>query len=128
MENHPHLVLSESNIVTKILLPLCGSEDFPTEEMDQLPVDLQLLPKDKQREPDSAIRGTHLETLLLFCTSRKCREALRDQNIYRVVQLLHLVETDERNKELATRLAGLLIRNEEASLQEANGDDIVEEV
>jgi hypothetical protein len=130
VESHPHLLSPKSNILTRVLLPLCGPEEFPVEELDKLPADLQLLPTDKQREADATVRAIHLETLILLCSTAEGRRALCDQNVYRVVQMMHAEESEERNKELATRLVGLLVREEEAAGQISTIDDdnAVEEV
>lgn len=82
--------------------------------MDSFPPEVQLLEENKAREPDAAIRCILLEALLLFSSSSdgKGREHLRSKNVYRIVQVLHLSEEDERNKELCVRLVGLLMRDE----------------
>jgi hypothetical protein len=51
--------------------------------------------------------------------------------VYRIIQVMHLAEDDERNKELAVRLVGLLVRDEEEErrIRELpSNDDAVEEV
>lgn len=83
------------------------------DEVDLFPEEIQLLPPDKQREQDPAIRGILLDALILQCSSRPARESMRQQNVYRIIQMMHKVETDEDNKERANRLVGLLIRDEE---------------
>jgi len=47
-----------------LLLPLAGPEELLEDEMNQLPIDLQYLPEDKEREPDPEIRLLLIETLL----------------------------------------------------------------
>lgn len=102
------------------------------EELDSFPPEVQLLPENKIREPDSAIRAILLEALLLFSSSSdgKGREHLRSMNVYRIVQVLHLSETDERCKELCVRLVGLLMRDElsksmpESQIQEMQDEDL----
>jgi len=53
-----------------LLLPLAGPEEFDDDDMEKLPVDLQYLEPDKQREPDADIRRMLVEginqVLLLF--------------------------------------------------------------
>jgi hypothetical protein len=53
--------------------------------MDKLPASIQFLPDTKKREPDPFVRLTHIETLLLLCTTRPARE-------YEVVQKMHETE------------------------------------
>jgi hypothetical protein len=130
-ESHPHLLSPDVNVLSRVLLPLCGPEEYPLDEVDRMPPDLQLLPEGKQREQDAAIRALHLETLLLLCSTKDGRKVMRDQNVYRIIQVMHLAEDDERNKELAVRLVGLLVRDEEEErrIRELpSNDDAVEEV
>jgi hypothetical protein len=60
-----------------------------------MPPEIQLLPPDKAREPDDAIRLIHIESLLLLCTTFGGRQHLRAKNAYRVVQVLHKVEQND---------------------------------
>ncbi|KAF9649195.1 DUF383-domain-containing protein [Thelephora ganbajun] len=73
-----------------ILLPLVGPEGFDLDDLDKLPASLQLLPPDKKREPDEALRLIHIETLLLLCTTRWGRDYLRDNE-----RLVNLLKRDE---------------------------------
>ena len=46
-------------------MPLAGPEEFDSEDMEKLPLDLQYLPPDKKREEDPDIRIMILETLMI---------------------------------------------------------------
>ncbi len=48
------------------------------------------------REPDPVIRLTHIETLLLLCTTRWGRDYLRAHGVYEVVRALHENEHVEK--------------------------------
>ena len=61
---HEWLLGSDIDLLSYLLLPLAGPEELPEDEMNQLPVDLQYLPEDKEREPDPEIRLLLIETLL----------------------------------------------------------------
>ncbi|XP_045311589.1 protein HGH1 homolog isoform X1 [Leopardus geoffroyi] len=63
--HHEWLLGPEVDILPFLLLPLAGPEDFSEEEMERLPVDLQYLPPDKQREPDADIRKMLIEAIML---------------------------------------------------------------
>ena len=52
------------DILPHLLLPLTGPEEFPDEDMDKLPPDLQYMDEDKQRESDPGVRRMLLEALL----------------------------------------------------------------
>lgn len=55
-----------------------------------MPDDLQLLPPDKERDPDSSIIVTHLESLLLLTTTHHGREYLRASKVYPIIRETHL--------------------------------------
>lgn len=56
IENHEWLMSSDVDIVSYLLLPLAGPEEFTDEENNKLPIDLQFLPETKKREYDPDIR------------------------------------------------------------------------
>jgi len=95
-----------------ILLPLAGLEEFDLDAQEQLPEALQFLPQTKQREPDAVLRLTHVETLLLLCTTRWGRDYLRTHGVYEVVRALHKQETNDAVLEHVERLVNLLQRAE----------------
>ena len=61
---HPWLLGDDVDILPVLLLPLAGPEQFSDEENDQLPLDLQYLPDDKEKEPSRDIRRMLLEALM----------------------------------------------------------------
>ncbi|KAH7335202.1 hypothetical protein B0J17DRAFT_600898 [Rhizoctonia solani] len=100
------------NLLSFLLLPLTGPEEFDLEDMDKLPASIQFLPDTKKREPDQFIRLTHIETLLLLCTTRPAREFMRANGVYEVVQKMHEQETSLPVMEHIERLVNLLQRDE----------------
>ncbi|KAJ3552983.1 hypothetical protein NM688_g3860 [Phlebia brevispora] len=84
------------DILSYLLLPLAGPEEFDLEVQDLLPPALQFLPATKTREPDAVIRMTHVETLLLLCTTFWGREYLRAHGVYEIVRALHENEKDDK--------------------------------
>uniref|UniRef100_A0A8C8B089 HGH1 homolog n=1 Tax=Otus sunia TaxID=257818 RepID=A0A8C8B089_9STRI len=64
-EDHEWLLSEEVDILPFLLLPLAGPEEFPEDEMERLPLDLQYLPQDKQREEEPDIRKMLLEAIML---------------------------------------------------------------
>ncbi|KAG5650955.1 hypothetical protein H0H81_010411 [Sphagnurus paluster] len=107
------------DVLPYILLPLAGPEEFDLEESDALPPALQLLPPTKTREPDPALRLTHVETLLLLCHTRAGRDALRARGVYFVVREAHLCEGVDKISEHIERLVTLLQGEEPADAREA---------
>ena len=95
-----------------ILLPLAGPEEFDLDAQEHLPDALQFLPQTKQREPDAVLRLTHIETLLLLCTTLWGRGYLRTHGVYEVVRALHEREANDAVSEHVERLVNLLKRGE----------------
>lgn len=121
VEKHLRLITdSDINLLPYILLPIVGPEleNLDEEEMFDLPDELQLLPKDKKREPLMEILTVHLESLLLLCTSRECREYLREKSCYPIIRELHKTLEDELVVELCERIVQLLLRDEAPTAEE----------
>ncbi|QRV74194.1 FAM203 family protein [Ceratobasidium sp. AG-Ba] len=106
------------NLLSYLLLPLAGPEEFDLEYMDKLPASIQFLPDTKKREADPFIRLTHIETLLLLCTTRPGREYMRDNGVYEVVQKMHETEQNTPVMEHIERLVNFLKRDEGAEIEE----------
>ncbi|KAI6001225.1 hypothetical protein EDD15DRAFT_2385862 [Pisolithus albus] len=91
-----------------ILLPLAGPEELDLEDQEKLPPALQFLPSTKKREPDPVLRLTHVETLLLLCTTRWGREYMRTHGVYEIVRGAHLEEAVDKVSEHIERLVQLV--------------------
>ncbi|RXW14051.1 hypothetical protein EST38_g11800 [Candolleomyces aberdarensis] len=108
-----------------ILLPLTGPEEFELDDQEKLLPELQFLPPDKKREPDTSIRLTHVETLLLLCHTRWGRDYQREHGVYEIVREAHMQDKNEKVQEHMERLVQL-IKGEEpkvVSLDEEDDDD-----
>lgn len=71
------------DILSRILLPLAGPEEFDMDDMEKLPDDLQYLPPDKKREEDPDIRIMLLETLMMV----SYKYFYRTYSIYKIKSL-----------------------------------------
>jgi len=82
---------NNDDFICALLLPLAGSttDELTEEENEQIPIDLQYLPSDKQRETDQDIQHILLETILLLCSTKSIREYLRSKNIYFILREYH---------------------------------------
>lgn len=96
-----------------ILLPLMGSEEYADDDTEGMLDECQLLPPDKEREPQNDIICTHLETLLLLTTTAEGRKVLRNVKVYPIVRELHEKNEDEGVRESVDRLVQVLQRGEE---------------
>lgn len=67
-----------------------------SQDQERLPPALQFLPPTKTREPDYILRLTHIETLLLLCTTRWGRDFLRTNGVYEIVRATHENETVDK--------------------------------
>ena len=121
------------NLLPSLLLPLCTAEDFPEEESENLPTELQLLPDTHKREESNSIICAHLETLLLLTTTFPGRDLMRKSNVYVVIRRLHEEVEDEDVRGLVERLVNVLMREEEKiqevldeKLPEIEDDEIME--
>ncbi|KAI1431449.1 hypothetical protein GGR50DRAFT_679383 [Xylaria sp. CBS 124048] len=103
----------EVDILPYILLPITGNEEYDLEETMAMLPDLQLLPPDKQRDPDHNIIQTHVETLLLLSTTREARERMREIKVYPIIRETHARVQDEGVQDACERLVQVLMRDEE---------------
>ncbi|RYP03053.1 hypothetical protein DL764_005402 [Monosporascus ibericus] len=113
VSSHP-LFFSEDDIdiLSYLLLPITGNEEYELEETMSMLPDLQLLPPDKQRDTDPSIIQTHVETLMLLSTTRPGRERMREVNVYPIIRETHLRVEDPGVQEACERLVQVLMRDE----------------
>uniref|UniRef100_A0A8D1Y826 Protein HGH1 homolog n=1 Tax=Sus scrofa TaxID=9823 RepID=A0A8D1Y826_PIG len=110
--HHEWLLGPEVDILPFLLLPLAGPEDFSEEEMDRLPVDLQYLLPDKQREPDADIRKMLIEAIMLLTATAPGRKQVRDQGAYLILRELHSWEPEPDVQVACEKLIQVLIGDE----------------
>ncbi|BES96758.1 Domain of unknown function (DUF383) [Nesidiocoris tenuis] len=110
---HEILLSPTYDILTVLLLPLAGPEEFDMDEYDKMPVQLQFLPADKTREADPDLRNILLCSLLRLCSTRNIRTQVRDSNAYLILREYHKWETDRSNLLAAENVIDLLIRTED---------------
>lgn len=111
---HPSLISEdEVNLLPYILLPIAGPEELDAEDMDGMLPDLQFLPPDKERESDIDILVTHVETLLLLCTTREGRDKMRAVKVYPLTRDCDLYLQNDKVNEVCARFAQMLMRGEE---------------
>ncbi|XP_075219369.1 protein HGH1 homolog isoform X2 [Lycorma delicatula] len=98
-EKHRWMLSTDGlNILPAVLLPLSGPTDFPEDEMDKLPIELQYLPETKERDPDPDVRRMLLEILLQLCSTSEGREILRENNAYVILRELHKNVEDREDR------------------------------
>ncbi|XP_046976237.1 protein HGH1 homolog [Vanessa cardui] len=110
---HDFPLSNELELLTYLLSPLMGNEDYPDDEMDKLPIALQYLPKEKQRDADVDIRKMIIETLNQLCAQRKGREILRDNGVYYVLREYHKWEKDPNLLLACENVVDILIQKED---------------
>ncbi|XP_015445705.1 protein HGH1 homolog [Pteropus alecto] len=110
--HHEWLLGPKVDILPFLLLPLAGPEDFSEEEMERLPVDLQYLPPDKQREPDADIRKMLIEAIMLLTATAPGRQQVRDQGAYLILRELHSWEPEPHVRVTCEKLIQVLIGDE----------------
>ncbi|XP_032659428.1 protein HGH1 homolog isoform X2 [Chelonoidis abingdonii] len=78
----------------------------------RLPVDLQYLPPDKQREKDPDIRKMLLEAVMLLTATKAGRQLVKEKGTYLVVRELHRWETEPDVQAACEKLIQVLIGDE----------------
>lgn len=127
-------LMEEVNLVPHVLYPIMGPDDvinMTPEDAVAIGIDPLVTlrgEKGKRREADVSIRRTLLETLLLFCSSRRGREGLRKRGVYEVIRDLDQeYETDDDNAEVIYKLVNFLQRDEEEGKDLNSAEGGVEE-
>ncbi|KAM9306040.1 protein HGH1 homolog [Gastrophryne carolinensis] len=110
--DHTWLLGEEVDLLPFLLLPLAGGEEYTDQEMEALPLDLQYLPQDKEREPDPDIRKMLIECLQLLCATPAGRRVLKDRGVYLVMRSLHSWEAEPDVKRTCEKLIQVLIGDE----------------
>lgn len=119
--SHPSFFSEDDiHIFPYILLPIMGSEEYDPDEMLSMLPELQLLPPDKEREYDPTIIQTHVETLMLFTTTRRGRDHMREIKVYPVIREVHARVKDEGVRVACERLVQVLMLDDEV---EENGKE-----
>ncbi|XP_066481435.1 protein HGH1 homolog isoform X2 [Tiliqua scincoides] len=111
-ECHEWLLSETVDLLPFLLLPLAGPEEFPEDEMEKLPLDLQYLPSEKQREPDPDIRKMLLEAILLLTATKPGRQLVREKGTYFILRELHRWEADPGVLAACEKLIQVLIGDE----------------
>ncbi|XP_038616583.1 protein HGH1 homolog [Tachyglossus aculeatus] len=110
--HHEWLLGPQVDVLPFLLLPLAGPEEFSEEETERLPMDLQYLPPEKQREPDPDIRKMLIEAIMLLTATKAGRKLVRDQGAYLVLRELHSWEPDPSVRSACEKLIQVLIGDE----------------
>lgn len=95
-EFHEFLLSPDLDLLTYLLMPLMGNEEYADDELELIPLALQYMSKEKRRDPDVDIRKMILETLNKLCMKKKYREKLRLNGVYYVLREYHKWETDPK--------------------------------
>lgn len=110
--HHAWLLSDDVDILPFLLLPLAGPEELSEEENNGLPVDLQYLPDDKEREEDPDIRKMLLESLFLLTATVSGRQMLKEKNVYPIMREFHKWEKDVHVGASCEKLIQVLIGDE----------------
>jgi hypothetical protein len=118
--NRPPLALFKKDgcdLLSHILAPLVGRDEYTIEEMDLLPEELQF--NERDRETDVGLRGMLVDCLLAVGNEgREGRDYLRGMGVYRVLQKMHKSEESEAVREEIEIIVDLLERDEERKVEE----------
>ncbi|XP_055958054.1 protein HGH1 homolog [Patella vulgata] len=109
---HEWLLGDDVDILPRLLLPLAGGEEFDDDDMEKLPIDLQYLPPDKTREPDSDIRLMLIETINQLLATKHGRRVMKEKNVYVIMREFHKWETTAANNHAIQNVVDILIGDE----------------
>ncbi|XP_059144514.1 protein HGH1 homolog [Physella acuta] len=128
-DHHQWLLSDDVDILSRLLLPLSGGEEFDEDDMDKLPVDLQYLPPDKKREEDPDLRTMLLEAIFQLCATKQARLYIKEKNAYVILRELHKWERDPKAKLACQKLCELLISDEpDEGMEELHAVDVPEDL
>lgn len=120
-------LLNNINILPYLLLPLAGPEEFTDDEIEKLPIQLQYLDLNKQREDNVDLRKMLLESLFQLSATRESRVFLRSNGTYEILRELHKWEciNDDNSALLECEsVVDILIKTEE-EIGEDNLKDVI---
>lgn len=110
---HEWLLNEDLDLLPRLLLPLAGPEQFDDEDNEKLPIDLQYLSDDKERESDPNLRLALIQALTQLSAKRNCREIIRDRGTYLILRELHKWEPNMELKLACENLVDILIKTED---------------
>lgn len=125
-ESHEQLIYhmgNDDDFICALLLPLAGptADELTEQENEELPIDLQYLPSDKQRESDRDIQQILLETILILCATKPIREYFRSKQIYYILRQYHQQENlDFACNRVCQRIIQILIGDENYNVETDN--------
>lgn len=111
---HHQRLIDDADILVHLVLPLAaGSDDLSEEETEELPLDLQYLPADKERESSKDIQKLLIECLFQLCATSEGRMSLKKSGIYYFMRELHKsIEEDDPVMVMLENLVQILIGDE----------------
>ncbi|XP_050520100.1 protein HGH1 homolog [Daktulosphaira vitifoliae] len=113
LDRHLWLLSEDLDLLSRLLLPLAGPEQFDDEDNENLPLDLQYLPEDKERESDPNLRLAILQALTQLCAKKDSREIIRNQGTYLILRELHKWEPNMDLKLACENIVDILIKTED---------------
>ncbi|KAH6934649.1 hypothetical protein HPB50_026266 [Hyalomma asiaticum] len=97
--------------------------------MEKLPLELQYLGSDKQREKSPEIRQMLIEAIMQLCATKVCRARIKSSGAYYVLRELHKTESSRPVLVACENLVSILISDEpEPGMENLNEIDIPEHI
>lgn len=126
-DSNEWLLSPDVDILPRLLYPLVGPEELDDDEMEKLPLELQYLGSDKQREGSPEIRQMLIEAIMQLCATKKCREHIKNSGAYYVLRELHKSESCRPVVVACENLVDILISDEpEPGMENLKDVDIPE--
>uniref|UniRef100_G3MLX9 Protein HGH1 homolog n=1 Tax=Amblyomma maculatum TaxID=34609 RepID=G3MLX9_AMBMU len=126
-ESNEWLLGPDVDILPRLLYPLLGPEELDDDEMEKLPLELQYLGSDKQREGNPEIRQMLIEAITQLCATKQCRQRIKNSGAYYVLRELHKTESCRPVVVACENLVDILISDEpEPGMENLKAVDIPE--
>lgn len=123
---HHQRLMADTDILVHLVLPLAaGADEIDNDEMEELPLDLQYLPADKEREANKDVQKLLIESLFHLCATTDGRLSLRKSGIYYFMREFHkTIEEDDPVMVPLENLVQVLIGDEPEEKEHGNFREI----
>jgi len=85
-EYHEEILCEDVDILPHLLLPLAGPEELSATENEELPLDLQYLAPDKEREKNKEVQLLLIDCLFQLCATKDCRLKMKANGSYYILR------------------------------------------
>eukprot|EP01121_Diplochlamys_sp_Union-15-3_P022529 TRINITY_DN9620_c0_g1_i3.p1 TRINITY_DN9620_c0_g1~~TRINITY_DN9620_c0_g1_i3.p1 ORF type:complete len:351 (-),score=58.70 TRINITY_DN9620_c0_g1_i3:46-1098(-) len=111
-EYHDWLFSDEVKILTYLLLPFRGTEEFDKEDQEGMPDELKKVVPDKKKEQDIECKKLLIDCITLLTATPKGRAFMKAKKVYPILREYDLREEDDEIHEKIYHLVHVLVLEE----------------